>query len=79
MNCLICGDPATEIDSDGDYQERACARCGHYRISGTALVLMKAHGWHFDVELTRKWITEHQGTGIIPTIDPNHAARLIDV
>lgn len=79
MKCLICGESSAGIDSEGDYEERACPRCGHYRISSAALLLMKAHGWRFDVELTRKWITEHQGTGFIPTIDSNHANRLIDV
>jgi len=79
MKCLICGEPTSGVDTEGDHEERVCPACGHYRISGSALVLMKAHGWHFDVELTRKWITEHQATGIIPTIDSHQAGRLIDV
>jgi transcription elongation factor Elf1 len=54
MTCLICGEPAAVVDTDGDYEERACSNCGHYRVMGTALVLMKAHGWYFDEVLTRK-------------------------
>jgi predicted RNA-binding Zn-ribbon protein involved in translation (DUF1610 family) len=79
MTCLICNEPAVAVDADDNYLERACPKCGHYRITGAALVLMKAHSWRFDVELTRKWIEEQQGSGMIPTIDSHHAARLIDV
>ena len=79
MSCLICGEPALSIDADDDFLERTCLKCGHYRITGAALVLMKAHGWRFDVELTRKWIAEHQGFGTIPAIDSHQAALLIDV
>lgn len=79
MTCLICDEPATDVDPAGDYEERVCPKCGHYRISGTALVLMHAHGWRFDVELARKWLTQQQGSGVIPTIDSNLAGRLIDV
>ncbi|MGF6127204.1 hypothetical protein QF019_002413 [Pseudomonas frederiksbergensis] len=79
MSCLICDEPAAIFDAGGDDQERACPKCGHYRITGTALVLMHAQGWRFDLELARKWIGEHQGSGTIPTIDSHQAARLIDV
>jgi len=79
MTCLICDEPATDVDPSGDYEERACPKCGHYRISGTALVLIHAHGWRFDVELTRKWLAQQQGSGVIPTIDSNLAGRLIAV
>jgi hypothetical protein len=79
MSCLICDEPAAVIDAGGDYQERAWPKCGHYRVTGTALVLMHGHGWRFDVELTRKWIEQQQGSGTIPSIDSNQAPRLIDV
>ena len=79
MTCLICNKSAVAVDADDDYLERACPKCGHYRITGAALVLMKAHSWHFDVELARKWIAEHQGSGVMPTMDSHQAARLIDV
>jgi hypothetical protein len=79
MSCLICGEPALAIDADDDYLERTCPKCGRYQITGAALVLMKAHGWYFNVELTHKWIEEHQGTGTIPTIDSHQAPRLVDV
>lgn len=79
MSCLICKEPAAIFDAGGDYQERVCPKCGNYRITGTALVLMHAHDWRFDVELARKWIAEHQSPGAIPTIDSHQAARLIDV
>jgi hypothetical protein len=78
MSCFICNGPAVAIDADDDYLERACTKCGQYRITGAALVLIKAHGTRFDVELTRKWIAEHQGPGFIPTIDSHQAGRLIE-
>lgn len=79
MTCLICGETAAVFETDGEYEERICPSCGHCRITGAALVLMKTHGRYFDIELTRKWITEHQGIGFIPTIDSRQAVRLIDV
>ena len=79
MTCLICDGQAAVVEPDGDYEERACPECGHYRVTGTALVLLKAHSWRFDLELTRKWIADHQSSGVIPTIDSAQAARLIDV
>lgn len=54
MSCVICKEPAAIFDAEGGYQERLCPKCGHYRVTGTVLVLMKAHGWNFDVELARK-------------------------
>jgi predicted RNA-binding Zn-ribbon protein involved in translation (DUF1610 family) len=77
MTCLICDEPAVVIDANDYYLERYCPKCGRYRITGAALVSMKAQ--RYDVELTRKWIAEHQGSGTIPTIDSNQAARLINV
>jgi hypothetical protein len=79
MKCLICGEPAPGVDMEGGDKDRACPKCGQYRISDAALVLMKTYGWHFDVELTRTWFAQHQGSGTIPTIDRNEAALLIDV
>jgi DNA-directed RNA polymerase subunit RPC12/RpoP len=77
MTCLICGESAAVVETDGEYEERTCPSCGH--CTGAALVLMKTHGWYFDIELTRRWITEHQRIEFIPTIDSRQAVRLIDV
>jgi hypothetical protein len=79
MTCLIYGESATVVETDGEYEERTCPSCGHCRITGAALVLMKIHGWYFDIELTRKWMIEHRGIGFIPKIDSRQAVRLIDV
>jgi len=79
MTCLICNDPAVAIDVDADYLERVCQNCGHYRITGAAIVLMKAHGWRFNVKLTREWLAHQQGSGLIPTIDSQQASVLIQV
>lgn len=77
MECLICEGPAASVDSLGDYQERACGECGHYRISRTALTLMEGNGWRFDVDQTRAWIKSRQGTGEIPMINSQLASVLI--
>jgi hypothetical protein len=79
MVCLVCNGPSTQADAGDYYQERTCEKCGRYRATGSALALLKKHGWCFNVELTRTWIEEHQNCGTIPTIDSNQAARLIDV
>lgn len=80
MTCLICGEPALVVDvSGGDYEEGLCPKCGQYRVTDTAILLLKAQGWRFDVELARKWIAEHKDPGMIPTIDPHQVARMIDV
>lgn len=78
MSCVICGAPAVRVDAGSKYEERTCPECGHYRVTDKALFLMKAHGWHFDVHLTQRWIAE-QGLGVIPIIDSHQAGRLIDV
>jgi hypothetical protein len=77
MTCLICDEPAAEVDAGADYQERACPKCGHYRVTGTALALLKTHGLRFDVELSRVWLAHQRGFGFIPTIDSQQASRLI--
>ena len=78
MTCLICGEPAVSVNAD-DYLERVCLKCGQYRVTGAALVLMKTYNWRFDLELVRRWISESQEAGLIPTIDSHQAACLIDV
>jgi hypothetical protein len=78
MTCFICNEPAVAIDADDEYLERVCPKCGRYRITSAALVLMKAHGWRFDVTLTRNWLAEQKGSGMIPIIDSHQAGRLID-
>ena len=78
MICLICDGPAEGVDAGGDYQERTCPKCGHYRITGTAIALLETHGWRFDVELSRMWLAHQQASGFIPTIDSQQVSRLID-
>lgn len=79
MTCFICGAPAVRVDVGTRYEERACPACGRYRITVKTLALMNTHGWRFDVELSRRWIAEHQGSGPYPIIDSRQAGRLIDV
>lgn len=78
-SCLICVEPAVAIDANEDYLERSCMKCGHYRVTGAAFMLIRARGWRFDVELPRKWIGDKQSTGSIPIIVSHQAGRLIDL
>lgn len=78
MTCLICNGPAAQSHAGDYYQERTCPKCGRYRVTGSALALLEKHGWRFDLELTRKWLEEHQGCVTMPVIDSQQAVRLID-
>lgn len=78
MSCFICGNDVEPVVLD-DSEEYACAGCGHYRISGTAIELYKRHNWTVDVYLARRWIADQQGSRTIPLIDSNMAARLVQV
>nr|WP_294980102.1 hypothetical protein [uncultured Pseudomonas sp.] len=76
MDCYICGTEAHSLQGV-DHERIACPGCGDYKISGTALALMKQHNWKFDVDITRRWIADHQGTGEIPLINSQIAAQVI--
>lgn len=76
MTCFICNEPATETDIGDDYKEKVCPNCGHYRVTGSALLLMKTHGWSFDMELARIWIAHQKINGFVPTIDSFQASCL---
>lgn len=76
MGCYICGKDVEAVVF-ADSEEYPCSDCGHYRISGTAMALFKAHNWTFDIDLARRWIASQQGSGTIPLIDSNRAASLI--
>lgn len=77
MECFICQTEATRIDPTGDHQRLACPGCGEYKISNTALDLMKKNGFKFNVQITREWLKSHLGTGAIPLINDGVAAKLI--
>lgn len=80
MPCLICGEAALIVAVDGQsYKEGSCQKCGHYRITHTALTLLRAKKWCFDVNVVRKWIKEHQRSGFIPIIDSDQVVRLITI
>jgi hypothetical protein len=77
--CLICHKPANAIPPAGDYEERACPECGHYKISRTALTSMEAQGFTFNIGLMREWLAAQQGSGEIPVINWQVAACRIRV
>jgi len=77
MDCYICQAKPTELDRSGDYQRLACPECGEYKISNTALELMKKDKLKFNVDIARGWLLRHQGDGVIPLINGVTAANLI--
>jgi hypothetical protein len=76
--CLICGtDEVQELQTDLDGISRACAGCGPYVITRDAIEKMDSHRYTFNVDISRLWLSGHQGTGKIPVIDWSVAAKLI--
>lgn len=78
MSCYICGNGVAPIVLP-DAQEYSCPECGRYRISGTAIELLKLHPWKFDIYLARRWIADQQESGAIPLIDSNIITRLVHI
>lgn len=74
MDCFICG-----ADSNAGNVPDAilvgCPNCGGYRITRTALECLKNHGFRLDTDVTRKWLAGQVGTGEIPLIDWDIAAK----
>lgn len=68
MTCVICGAEAPVINGV-DHQQADCQSCGRYRVSGTAMAMMNANGWNFDVEKTRRWLGENQDESGVPVIN----------
>jgi len=77
MECFICGTESSEVPSSGDYTRLACPECGEYKISDTAIQTMKNNNYKLDVDLARRWLAMHLGTGEIPLINADRAASLI--
>jgi len=77
MECFICGTESSEVLPLGDYKQLACPECGEYKISDTAIQTMNNNNYKFDVDLARRWLAMHLGTGEIPLINSDRAASLI--
>lgn len=76
MECFICGTDATEIPPLGDHKRLACPQCGEYKISNTAIQVMKNNWRKFDIERSREWLNSFLGSGQIPKIDDDKALGL---
>ncbi|MEA3172373.1 MAG: hypothetical protein QOI97_5321 [Pseudomonas sp.] len=73
MGCLICAQKTGLQRSIGDWEERHCATCGHYRISRNFLVLMEIQGLKFNIEETRLWLSTLRRTDPLPGIVAENA------
>ena len=77
MGCLICDGADVVVNRGEYYQERTCPKCGHYKITGSALQLLNKHDWRLDMDLVHHWIEVHRSTGVTPTINSYQVSRLI--
>lgn len=66
MECLICGSPASENPSNGDYREIDCPDCGVFRITRSLLAVI--YDRVFDVEKTRYFLQNMPRTGNVPML-----------
>ncbi len=78
MGCYICGYNVVPIVLP-DTEEYSCTACGRYRITGSAIELLKLHPWKFDIYLSRRWIADQQEVGTTPLIDSDIVTRLVYV
>lgn len=76
MNCYICGISATPVVLP-DSEEIPCPDCGRYRITGTAVELLKRNILKLDIYLSQRWLADQQSSGFIPLIDSSIAGRLM--
>jgi len=68
MSCLICEGDAEIIPSQGDYVERVCKTCGHYRVSGTIASQLETLNRKFDVDQMRLYVQREAAKGGVPLI-----------
>ena len=68
MSCLICEGDAEIIPSQGDYVERVCSKCGHYRVSGTIVSQLETMNRKFDVDQMRLYVQREATKGETPLI-----------
>ena len=62
IECPICLGKADAADTLGDYETVSCPRCGHFKISGTAIAIAKGLG-HAERE---KMLRDAQGRVLKP-------------
>jgi hypothetical protein len=75
MSCLICNGPAETFTPQGDYEERRCIACGHYRVAGTVVAQLEDGSRHFDVPLMQQVLQLERASIPIPMIS-SYIARL---
>jgi hypothetical protein len=68
MSCFICEGEARTIPSIGDYEERVCPDCGHYRVSGTVVAQLETLNRKFDVDQMKLFVQGGIARGEIPLI-----------
>lgn len=73
MNCLICAGEALRIECLGPWEERDCTVCGRYRMADALILMLMEQGQIFDVEQTRKWLTQQRKSCVVPSINVHEA------
>lgn len=69
MSCLICAGPAERIICEGNWEERVCSSCGHYKISDALVLTLMEQGQIFDVRNMRIWLADRRRNGSIPRVE----------
>ncbi len=65
MRCFVCDEPATDIPDVQEGRLVDCAGCGWYRISGTALQLMRNNVRVFNVPRSKDWLRSQRERGTL--------------
>lgn len=75
MQCLICDQPAHEVDRGVDHADFDCEDCGKYRVSGSILGEMSV-GWSLRILETREWLKTERASGVErPAINTGNALK----
>lgn len=75
MECIVCGGPAEQMDSTGDYKGWLCPECGRYRVSGTMLSMLR--GRRFDLKKTRTCLQERRKASSEPMLTSHDTNLLV--
>ncbi|MFK3971510.1 hypothetical protein ACI2KS_12355 [Pseudomonas sp. NPDC087358] len=69
MSCLICAGPAERVVCSGNWEERKCGECGHYRIPDSLVLALMDQGQIFDIPKARAYLMSQRAASMVPSID----------
>ncbi|MFK4075173.1 hypothetical protein ACI2KX_15815 [Ectopseudomonas khazarica] len=63
MRCYICDKDADQVDSQRDADLVDCHSCGSYGISRSALSVLHANAYVFNIARTLDWLRQERKAG----------------